>query len=535
MKYFSILFVWLAFPGPLCAANAAKPEPSYRGKSLTLWLHALNEPNAEIRIRAAGAIAQMGFAARSAAPALAELLKDPDSRVRAESARALNAMGAGALPAFSGLMAALTDPEPQVQELACDAVGNLGPDARDAIPNLAHLAAMPNPDIATAASAAMARIGPAAVASLTRSLSSPVATTRARAAAALGAIGPGAAPAIPQVMQRLEKDEDPAVRAAAAEALGAAGPPAVKASDALIGALKDPNDEVRLKAAQALGRIGPAAATALPMLGEMLRDSNVSIRISAAADLWAIGRQAQAAVPILVAASGDPDSAVRAAALDALGQMQAHSPTALGALVTGLGDVDVSVRTAAMRALGQIGAGARAAADGPLREMLKDPHAEIRLLSARALWRVDSDPEELLPTLLDAIRDKSWAVRDGAVTLLGEMGPPAASAAETARALLDDPVAYVQVDAALAVWRITGDLNDVLPLISGIIRDRDNDPYLRQLAIAALGAIGPPAREAITVLMDASKDEYFSVRTAAEDAMPKVAAANSKSQAPNPE
>ena len=86
MKKRWILFVCLTLYPTLRAAGSVRPEPSYRGKTFTLWLHALSEPNPEIRIRAAGAIAQMGFPARSAAPVLAELLIDPNNNVRIEAA-----------------------------------------------------------------------------------------------------------------------------------------------------------------------------------------------------------------------------------------------------------------------------------------------------------------------------------------------------------------------------------------------------------------------------------------------------------------
>ena len=142
--------------------------------------------------------------------------------------------------------------------------------------------------------------------------------------------------------------------------------------------------------------------------------------------------------------------------------------------------------------------------------------------SLTGVWRIDANAAEVLPTLLQSLRDRSWAVRDGAVTLLGEIGPPAASALPNARALLDDPVSYVQIDAGLAIWRIDGNVNDVLPVLTRIISDRDAEPDLRQFALAAIGEIGPPARPALAVLTEASEDESYQVRTAALESRRKI-------------
>ncbi len=100
---------------------------------------------------------------------------------------------------------------------------------------------------------------------------------------------------------------------------------------------------------------------------------------------------------------------------------------------------------------------------------------------------------------------------------------------------------YVRVDAALALWRIEGNLDEVLPLLSQIVKNQDGaDPDLRRFALAALGQIGPPAREAIPVIMEASEDEFPSIRAAASLALCEIrgripkAVENSKSQSPMP-
>ncbi len=127
MRRIFLILVALAFANATRAANHS--EPQYHGKTLTQWSHALDEPNAEIRARAAGAIAQMGIAARSAAPLLGRLLSDPDPRVQLEAARALNAMGPAARPAVTALSAALLDPSNELRSRAATALGQIGPES----------------------------------------------------------------------------------------------------------------------------------------------------------------------------------------------------------------------------------------------------------------------------------------------------------------------------------------------------------------------------------------------------------------------
>ena len=68
----------------------------------------------------------------------------------------------------------------------------------------------------------------------------------------------------------------------AARALGLIGPGAAPAVPDLIAGLADPSDRVRREAARALGRIGPGAEAALPALQAARRDSNDTVREAAA-------------------------------------------------------------------------------------------------------------------------------------------------------------------------------------------------------------------------------------------------------------
>jgi hypothetical protein len=148
---------------------------------------------------------------------------------------------------------------------------------------------------ATMASSLGARMG-----RLAEMLRDPDADIRQHAAAALRAIRPKAAKAVPALAAALkEKDVRHAIAAA------------------LVAALKDPKDDVRHRAADALGKIGDAA---VPALAAALNDPDKDVRRHAADALGKIG---DAAVPALAAALNDPDEDVRHRAAGALESLQA--------------------------------------------------------------------------------------------------------------------------------------------------------------------------------------------------------------------
>jgi HEAT repeat protein len=77
----------------------------------------------------------------------------------------------------------------------------------------------------------------------------------------------------------------------AARALGAIGPEARQAVPELSRALKDDDPMLRAEAASALGQMGPAARPAVPALKEMLTDKHLPVRDAAENALKAINAE----------------------------------------------------------------------------------------------------------------------------------------------------------------------------------------------------------------------------------------------------
>lgn len=69
----------------------------------------LEDPDPEVRMYAARALAMMGQAGQEAVPALIQHLRDPDERVRRASARALGQMGPAAKTAVKSLIQLLKE------------------------------------------------------------------------------------------------------------------------------------------------------------------------------------------------------------------------------------------------------------------------------------------------------------------------------------------------------------------------------------------------------------------------------------------
>jgi HEAT repeat protein len=383
---------------------------------------------------------------------------------------------------------------------------------------------------------------------------------------------------VPPLVEALE-DKDPDVRCTAATTLGRIGPEAVAAVPLLTEMLKAPVGQVRVSASLSLWAIAKKRA-ALSTLGLAVRDSDASVRYAAIASLGEIGAEASPCVPSLIEALKDPDEANRNAAVRALGRIGPNAVAALPALIaalkrTGEGSVlpadvietlrrmnasavpglvrvlgekgDEKVLSTVAEALGLMGPHARAAVP-VLVELLRNQRDLLRVTTALAIWRIakcecavpiltgalDAGDDavrwaaaralaEIGPSAKSAVRALSRGLKGGdvydreyAATALGCIGPGAKEAVGVLTMALKDREYKVRIAAAVALWRINHDQVSVSALVKSVKSDDDLE---RERALEGLAAIGPAAKAATPVLLEALQGRDGSVVAGAARAL----------------
>lgn len=167
---------------------------------------------------------------------------------------------------------------------------------------------------------------------------------------------------------------------------------AAEVAPALSRLVASPYRHVAQNAAMALARIGPPAKLAAPALADPLQHDSGLVRVNAALALAKVDRQIEAALKVLVAELKHPVREVRG--------------------------------TAAMH-LVELGEDARPALP-ELRKMLDDPLDLPRVHAAKAVWKLDPQPDEVVPAMISLLE---YSIRmTGAMEVLAEIGPPAKAA-----------------------------------------------------------------------------------------------------------
>jgi HEAT repeat protein len=260
-------------------------------------IKALGSPNARVQEGAARALAGQGELARSARPALLDLLKrksdEVASTVRAAAAVALWQMDRSPDPALAVLQLVLLDVD--------------NPDRWEAMEGIAQIAAEAWPPIRGLTEVLLqgakdrdARVRVHAVRGLWRREGQPRTVTpllndavsdrdplvRQTALETLGEMPLDAA--VIGLLVKAFDDRDPSVRAAGLAGLFRGGQSSVQP---LVETLSHKNPRVRAGVARALGRIGPTAKDAVPALTELSKDRDESVRNSAEMALRQIRRK----------------------------------------------------------------------------------------------------------------------------------------------------------------------------------------------------------------------------------------------------
>jgi HEAT repeat protein len=196
------------------------------------------------------------------------------------------------------------------------------------------------------------------------------------------------------------------------------------------------------------------------------------------------------------------------------------------ALIQVLEKADILDRCKAAQVLARMGAVAKPAAP-VLQSILQEENPSLRLVAAKALWRITQSPGQSLPILTQLVQNKEndflledIGVNHAALRVLGEMGSDAEEAAPLIRALLTGRVWRDHVEAAGTLWRITGSAGEGLPILIEALKCRweglGGIRYcLSHPALEVLATMGPQAKPAALELIEALKDGGETAKLAA--------------------
>ncbi len=507
----------------------------------------------------------------AAADDLTRLASSEDSKVRSNALEALARVGSRARRAVPTLLDLVdseglrTESERTDRELAA-VFGAIGPAAADALPfclqRLGPSGAERSRFEVTDADAVVAAIGPVAVPPLRDALHAEDTQLRVAAAMCLGAIGPAARAAIPDLVAALSQSEDVELRHATLFALRCMGPAAAEAATERLRELLD-DPEVWRSAAAALFEIDTAPATPIDALlpcavPPSWRDEPRALRpgwldrypefvpsAEQVLDELADPRRVDLAAEMLERRPELAADAAIVAAVADLQQSEAPADVMAVALNHELLQRFPAVRDAAVRDLarrydecksrrldcgvivGRLCVFERP--EEPIAAVLTDSLARRDLAAcldaARWLWRHERISIERLITVLVAAlqapilrpgRGYLPSLRHAAASALGDLGPAAAVAVTRLQATLLDPEAELRAQCALALWRIEGEewYRRVVTELEAFLRERAVDPVLgepvRRDMGWALEALGPRAIADLAPLL-ADADEQVRI------------------------
>jgi HEAT repeat protein len=250
-----------------------------------------------------------------------------------------------------------------------------------------------------------------------------------------------------------------------------------------------------------------------------LKDDPDSIdRAKAAIRLRSFDDQLEKTIPPLIEALKDKANIVRACAATTLGSYGPKAKKALGPMCELFNDKNRFVRDDAAKAFVEISPESRQMVhhvrtdfDG------QDVNLEFIQRGNEIFGLLDKDPKEVVPRLIDALKDKNAITRRCSVFALATLGPKAKEAIDPLIGLLKDKDTHLRSDAVRALGSIGKEAVD--PLI-GLLKDKD--AHLRSDAVRALGSIGPEAEAAVGPIYELLEDKEAFVRHDAATALEKI-------------
>jgi len=197
---------------------------------------------------------------------------------------------------------------------------------------------------------------------------------------------------VPYLIRSLTTDEDSSVRAGSAYALQQIGHDAERACPALETVLRTDDYWPACRAGVALVTLTESQAKLLDLFGEILEDGSDDARRATMFAIGNMGRDALSLTDSLMALLiSEERYYIRRDAAATIGKIAADNKKVLAAL----------------------------------RKCLTDPHAQVRIESAAALWRITGESQDALPVITREIGSKQDQVSETAIRALAKVGRPA--------------------------------------------------------------------------------------------------------------
>ncbi len=414
-----------ALPALLAATRAAEGDPAFADPlaqigpaALPALLTALKEANAT---NSAWILRTLrGFGA-PAVPVLVEALQQPDATIRVSAAGALGAMGRDAASAASPLFALAETGEAVVQAAALRALTALSAERGRLKPMLLSALKSPVPELRKAGAAGLAALGEATALGadgLLVLLGDDDPPIRLAAVQALGQLGEKAASAVPALMGRLD---DPALQVAVLDAFGKIGPASAPAVPRILEIAQKGGPQVRAASLLAFTGIGRAAGPALPQIYAALSDSTPEVRFPALPALLSVeSDEAKLLATLIPMFNEEGGGRLRRVAAPALAKFGERARPAVPGLVAML-DRD-NDRPAALAALQAIGV--RNVPDLLKMLAVKDPKA--RVFACESLAALGPEAKDAAARLRELTNGQPPSVQDAARAALAKIEPASA-------------------------------------------------------------------------------------------------------------
>ena len=356
------------------------------------------------------------------------------------------------------------------------------------------------------------------------------ARVRKATALALGELGHHARQALPQLVGLL-RERDDNVRRAAVRALSQLEQHAQEVVSQLVEILRGarPGPHVREAVADVLWRLEEHGEVALPEIIMLLRDESWRVRALAARALGRLGEHAGPAVKELAELVSDSEENVRRDVIRALRKLGEHATEAVPRLIELLRaqESEFYVRQYAAYALGMLGKPATEAVPDLL--LLLDSHDEVEVRAAAMrslaqLWvHAKEAAPELSTKLIGLLTSDEWEVRVAAINALVQLATyPSESVpwpAEKIVQMLRDNSRRVRDAAIFAIEGLGASVDEVVPELVKLLRDKAAESRARAAAAVSLGSLGGQAKAALPVLVKVIADSERLVRAAAVEAL----------------